>query len=109
MRRRPITMRLTRADLDQLLQYIQSRDEGDNGGWYCGNRENFEKRHEYLLWQIMISLELFDLVEPTPIAHRKAAQARWAKGNADPEMNRYCEDAKLLGEILEHKAKEKGK
>lgn len=38
-------IRLTRTMLEQLQSYVDHRDDPDRGGWYYGNREQFEKRH----------------------------------------------------------------
>lgn len=37
---------LTNAMLEQLQVYIQTRDET---GWYYGNKEQFERRHQALI------------------------------------------------------------
>ena len=35
----------TMAELWQLHEYVTARDEGDDAGWYYGNKQQFEKRH----------------------------------------------------------------
>ena len=37
------------SHLRQLRSYIKARDEGDDSGWYYGNRKQFETRHAELL------------------------------------------------------------
>jgi hypothetical protein len=39
---------LKAAHVRQLLGYLDERDHGEHSGWYCGNKEQFEKRHEFL-------------------------------------------------------------
>ena len=38
-----ITVRMTRAEVVQMLQYV---DERDQQRWYYGNKRYFEKRHQ---------------------------------------------------------------
>lgn len=39
-------MKLTRTMLGQLQAYVEDRDrDGYDGGWYYGNKAQFEKRH----------------------------------------------------------------
>lgn len=41
--------KFTRAEARQLLSYAEARERPvtfEQGYWYYGNRENFEKRHE---------------------------------------------------------------
>lgn len=39
-------MKLTRAMLEQVQSYVEDRDrDGHDGGWYYGNKVQFEKRH----------------------------------------------------------------
>jgi hypothetical protein len=40
-----VTVRLTRAEVAQMLDYLHDRDYGRESGWYFGNKEQFEKRH----------------------------------------------------------------
>jgi len=39
-------VRLSRTALEQIETYVDARDDPDHGGWYYGNKEQFEKRHQ---------------------------------------------------------------
>ena len=39
---------LTKAQIEQLLWYAKHRDHGQDAGWYYGNAQQFEKRHEQI-------------------------------------------------------------
>ena len=39
---------LKAVHIRQLLQYLDDRDHGWDSGWYFGNKEQFEKRHDFL-------------------------------------------------------------
>ena len=38
-----VTVRMTQAEVAQMLEYLWERDRE---GWYMGNREQFERRHK---------------------------------------------------------------
>lgn len=40
---------LRRPLLYQLISYVEHRDTGYDSGWYYGNKEQFEARHNELL------------------------------------------------------------
>jgi hypothetical protein len=42
----PIPQGWSRAYLAQLLSYVEHRDLSNDYGWYYGNKNQFEKRHE---------------------------------------------------------------
>jgi len=48
---------LRKAHFNQLRNYVHSRDEE---GWYYGNKEQFEKRHEDLKQWIDSVCDLFN-------------------------------------------------
>lgn len=48
---------LTRASLEQLRAYVHTRDET---GWYYGNREHFERRHQALVKWIETEIQKRD-------------------------------------------------
>ena len=37
---------LTVAELNQLMAYVNDRETGHDCGWYYGNKEQFERRHD---------------------------------------------------------------
>ena len=39
-----ITLRMTPAEVAQMLDYVHDRDYAGEG-WYFGNKEQFERRH----------------------------------------------------------------
>ena len=39
----------TQAEKNQLISYVEGRDQGEYTGWYYGNKEHFNKRHESIL------------------------------------------------------------
>jgi hypothetical protein len=41
-----VTIRVTRAEAQQLLNYVSDRDMGEGAGWYYGDKAQFERRHE---------------------------------------------------------------
>jgi hypothetical protein len=45
---RLVTIRCTRAEAAQLLAYLTERDRGAAGGWYFGERKDFDRRHTSL-------------------------------------------------------------
>lgn len=58
-------MTLTRTMLEQLQAYVDDRDrDGYDGGWYYGNRAQFEKRHEAI--KVWIAEELAKLAPVRP-------------------------------------------
>lgn len=38
----------THAEFMQIRSYIAARDEGQDSGWYYGDKKQFEKRHSLL-------------------------------------------------------------
>ncbi len=40
-----VTVRMTRAEVAQMLDYLHDRDHGREAGWYIGNKDQFERRH----------------------------------------------------------------
>jgi hypothetical protein len=48
-------MKLSSTELQQLISYVYDREQV---GWYYGNKENFEKRHE----NIKRELELLEVL-----------------------------------------------
>ena len=46
----------TRAEIVQLRAYAENRDEGDDAGWYYGNKRTFETRHAQILLEIDAAL-----------------------------------------------------
>lgn len=53
-------LKLTRTQLEQLYDYVNHRDDPDTGGWYYGNKKQFEKQHaaikDWLTTQIKKSI-----------------------------------------------------
>jgi hypothetical protein len=49
-------MKLTAKELEQLISYVYDRE---SVGWYYGNKEQFEKRHE----NIKRELELLQVLK----------------------------------------------
>lgn len=45
---KPLTVSVTRAEAQQLLSYINGRDEGNDAGWFYPPRADFERRHASL-------------------------------------------------------------
>ena len=43
-----IHLQMTRAEARQLLAYLDHRDDGHDGGWYYGPKDQFERRHQSL-------------------------------------------------------------
>ena len=43
-----VTIRMTLAEAQQVLSYINARDQGDDSGWYYAPKINFERRHASL-------------------------------------------------------------
>lgn len=47
-------MKLTLAEINQLLAYCEERDRD---GWYYGVREHFEKRHESIVKKLNLMIK----------------------------------------------------
>ena len=45
---RLVTIRVTKAEAQQLLAYVNSRDQGEIAGWYYSPKKDFERRHASL-------------------------------------------------------------
>lgn len=43
-----VTIRVTKAEAQQLLAYVNSRDHGYGAGWYYDRKKDFERRHASL-------------------------------------------------------------
>jgi hypothetical protein len=52
-----VTIRVTRAEAHQLHSYLQDRDQGNDAGWYYGDKAQFEKRHASIIEVIERALE----------------------------------------------------
>jgi hypothetical protein len=44
-----INLRFSLAEVLQLLSYARARDEGDDAGWYYGDKDAFEARHKRII------------------------------------------------------------
>lgn len=57
-------MKLTRTMLEQLQSYVEDRDrDGYDGGWYYGNKAQFEKQHAAIKEWLAEQLNLTRLVQ----------------------------------------------
>lgn len=45
MSTRSFSVRLSRGEIEQMLWYVVDREQGNDAGWYVGNKESFEARH----------------------------------------------------------------
>ena len=50
-----LALTLTRAEADQLLDYALHRERE---GWYYGNREHYDKRHESIVGKLCVALQI---------------------------------------------------
>lgn len=49
----------TKAEVDDLIEYVLERDRGDGAGWYYGNKAQFQKRHDSIIGKLNTALEDF--------------------------------------------------
>lgn len=54
-------MKLTVEELEQLMTYVADREET---GWYYGNKEQFEKRHQNIRRELQSLLVLYYAKKP---------------------------------------------
>lgn len=51
-----VAVKLSKAEIQQLLSYLEERDSGSDAGWFFGNREAFESRHKSLREKLILAL-----------------------------------------------------
>jgi len=49
----------TKTEIVDLIEYVLERDRGDGAGWYYGNKEQFQKRHDSIIDKLNAALEDF--------------------------------------------------
>ena len=53
MAARSVSIKFSRAEVDQLLRYVEWRDEGNDRGWYYGHPVQFEDRHKSIIRKLV--------------------------------------------------------
>ena len=62
-------MKLTGTELEQLMTYVLDREQI---GWYYGNKEQFEKRHQNIKKELEMLLILNSTPKETTLLEREA-------------------------------------
>jgi len=59
---------MTKAEAQQLLSYVNARDEGADSGWYYAPKKDFERRHGSLkaILERVLSLPQSDVHTKAP-------------------------------------------
>lgn len=58
-----VTIRLTKAEARQVLQYLTEWEDGPEAGWYYGKKHDFTKRHHSIRECVERALEKATAVE----------------------------------------------